>query len=156
MRKLTELAIVRSFSAPAVRYPPDPRALFVLAMCVVSGVPLIFANATPQSIVAQLEAPYIVAWGIMLTGGAGLTLVGALRQSVNGVIAEQVGSVALGFACVIFAFAIYGFVRWEGAIVMLLLFGFGLASIWRWGQLQAYLNGIEKIAEAVRDAESGE
>ena len=145
----------RSFTAPAVRYPPDPRALFLLVMCVISGVPLIFADATPQSIMSQLDDPLIVTWGVMLTGGALLTLIGALRQSVNGVIAEQVGSVSLGFACLIFAGAIYGYTRWAGAVVMLLLFGFGIACLWRYGQLWAYLRDVEALAQQVRD-ESGE
>lgn len=141
----------RSFTAPAVRYPPDPRALFVLFMCVVSGLPLVFANATPRSILAQMDDIAIVAWGIMLTGGSLLTLVGMMRQTVNGVIAEQVGSVALGFACVIFAFAIYGYVRWEGAVTMLLVFGLGISCWWRFGQLVAYLNGIERLAQDLKD-----
>jgi hypothetical protein len=138
-------------TSPAVRYPPDPRAIFLLAMCMVSGVPLVFANATPQSIVAQLDPPWVVAWGIMLTGGAGSTLVGSLRQSVNGVIAEQVGSVALGFACLIFAGAIYGYVRWAGALVMLLIFGLGIACLWRYAQLVAYLKAVEHLAQEIRD-----
>lgn len=145
----------RNFTAPAVRYPPDPRAVFLLIMCVISGFPLIFADATPQSIVSQLDDPLIVAWGVMLTGGALVTLIGAMRQTVNGIIAEQVGSVSLGFACIIFAGAIYGYTRWSGSIVMLLVFGLGLASLWRYGQLRAYLRDVEALAQEVRD-ESGE
>ena len=151
MPKRAWYAARRSFTAPAVRYPPDPRAVFVLALCVASGVPLIFANATPGSIAAQLDPPLVVTWGIMLTVGALVTLVGALRQTVNGVIAEQVGSIALGFACVIYALAIWATVRWVGAVPMLFLFGFGVASIWRFGQLQAYLHAVESLAQKIRD-----
>lgn len=144
----------RSITAPAVRYPPDPRALFLLGMCVLSGFPLIFANATPQSIVAQIDDDWVViAWGLMLTGGALLTLIGALRQTVNGVVAEQVGSVALGCACLIFAGAIFGYVRWNGSVTMLLVFGLGVASLWRWGQLVAYMRAVETIAQELRDEE---
>lgn len=161
MPKRLWYAVRRSITAPAVRYPPDPRALFLLAMCVLSGVPLMFANATPQSVVAQLQdsphggKAWVVVWGIMLTGGAALTLLGALSQTVNGVIAEQVGSVALGFACIIFAGAIYGYVGWAGAVVMLLILGFGLASWWRFGQLVAYLKAVEHMAQVIRDDEAG-
>lgn len=142
---------VRNFTTPAVRYPPDPRALFLLLMCVISGVPLMFANATPRSIVAQLDDPWVVGWGIALVGGSLLTLVGALRQTVNGVLAEQVGSVALGFACLIFAAGIAGYTGWSGSVVALLVFGFGIASLWRWGQLHAYLHAVETIAQEIRD-----
>lgn len=147
----------RSFRAPAVRYPPDPRVLFLLGMCVVSGVPLIFADATPVSILSEITDDWvIVAWGLMLTLGSLCTLLGALRQSVNGVIAEQVGSVSLGFACIIFAGAIYGYTHWRGAVVMLLLFGFGVACLWRWGQLQAYLADVESLAQEIRDEQAGQ
>ena len=144
----------KAFSTPAVRYPPDPRALFVLMLCVVSGVPLIFANATPGSIASQLPAPAIVAWGIMLAGGSLLSLLGTMRQTVNGVIVEQVGSVALGFACVIYAGAIWAKVQWLGSVPMFFLLAFGLASFWRWGQLQAYLRAVEIQAQQIREVEA--
>ena len=146
----------RSFRAPAVRYPPDPRVLFLLGMCVISGVPLVLADATPQSIMAQIpDAWVVVAWGLMLTLGALLTLIGTMKQSVNGIIAEQVGSVAVGFSCIIFAGAIYGYTHWRGAVVMLLVFGLGVACLWRWGQLQATLNDAEALAQEIRDEQAG-
>ena len=151
MPKRVIRAAYRSFRAPAVRYPPDPRVLFLLLMCVISGIPLIFADATPRSILSQITDTWvIVVWGIMLTGGALLTLLGTMRQSVNGVIAEQVGSVSLGFSCIIFAGAIFGYTRWAGSVVMLLVFGLGVACLWRWGQLQAYLTDVETLAQEIR------
>lgn len=156
MPKRIALAAIRGFNTPAVRYPPDPRALFLLAMCVVSGVPLIFANATPGSINAQLDLPMIIAWGVMLSGGALLSLVGSLRQTINGIITEQVGSVALGFACLIYAGAVWLTVRWAGAVLICLIIGLSGASFWRWGQLQAFLHQTEKLAREIRDDEAGE
>lgn len=141
----------RSITAPAVRYPPDPRALFLLVMCVISGVPLIFADAAPRSVVAQLDDPWVVAWGVLLVGGAAVTLWGALRQTVNGVIAEQVGSVGLGAACLIFAVAVFGYTGWSGSVAGLLILGFGIASLWRFGQLVGYLRAVEHIAQEIRD-----
>jgi hypothetical protein len=154
MPKRILYAVRRSLTAPAVRYPPDPRALFLLAMCVVSGAPLIFADATPQSILARLDDPWVVVWGIMLTGGAAVTLWGTLRQSVNGIIAEQVGSMSLGFACLIFAGAIAGYAGWSGSVVALLVLGFGVACLWRFGQLVSYLKAVEHIAQEIRDDEA--
>lgn len=153
MPKRLVRAVLRSFTAPAVRYPPDPRALFVLVLCVFVGGPLIFANATPGTIAAQLPTPAVVAWGIMLSGGALLSIVGALRQTVNGVITEQVGSVGLGFACVIYAGAIWAAVQWAGSVPMFILFALGSASIVRYFQLRAYLRTVEQIAADARMAE---
>jgi hypothetical protein len=156
MPKRILYAVRRSVTAPAVRYPPDPRALFLLAMCVISGVPLVFADAAPRSVVANLDDPWVIAWGVMLVGGAGLTLWGALRQTVNGVIAEQVGSVGLGFACLIFSLAVFGYNGWAGSVAALLILGFGLASLWRWGQLVAYVKSIEKATREMREEATGE
>lgn len=152
MPKRVLIAAMRNFSTPAVRYPPDPRALFVLLLCVVVGVPLIFANATPSSIVSQLDDPLVVAWGIMLSGGSLLTLVGAIRQTPGGVVLEQVGSVALGVACLLYAGAIWVAVGTPGLVPMAITSAFGAASLWRWGQLQAYLHATEKLAEEIRQA----
>ncbi len=154
MPKRIARTVRRIFTTPAVRYPPDPRALFVLVLCVVSGVPLIFANATPGSIASQLPSPAIVAWGIMLAGGSLLSLLGTIRQTVNGVIVEQVGSVALGFACLIYAGAIWTVVQWQGSVPMFFLLAFGLASFWRWGQLQGYLRSVEVQAQEIRAVEA--
>lgn len=150
MPKRVALAALRNFTTPAVRYPPDPRALFVLLLCVVVGVPLVFANATPSSIAAQLDPPLVVAWGLMLSGGSLMTLLGAVRQSPGGVILEQVGSVALGVACLLYGGAIWVSVGVVGVVPLGIVAAFGLASLWRWGQLQAYLRNTEKLAEEIR------
>lgn len=151
MPKRVYFAARRSFRTPAVRYPPDPRALFVLVLCVVVGVPLVFADATPASIAAQMDDWLVVAWGIMLSGGSLVTLVGTARQSPWGVIAEQVGSVALGVACLLYGGAILLTVQLTGLLPAGIVFAFGTASIWRWGQLQAYLHGTEKLAQEIRE-----
>lgn len=143
--------ITRSFTAPAVRYPPDPRALFLLVLLVIVGVPLIFANATPGTVADQLDTPWVVAWGIMLSGGSLVSLVGAVRQTAGAVIAEEVGSVALGFACLIYAGAIWGKVQWAGSVPMFILFALGGASIVRYFQLRAYLKAVEHLAQEIRD-----
>ena len=151
MPKRLALAVLRSFTTPAVRYPPDPRALFVLVLCVIVGVPLVLANATPGTIAAQLDPAWVVIWGVMLSVGSLLTLVGTFKQNVNGIIIEQVGSVAVGFACLIYALAIWFQVRWAGAVPMVIVLGWGWSCFWRWGQLQAYISKAQRVADQIRD-----
>lgn len=143
-------AVIRSFSAPAARYPPDPRALFVLGLCVVVGVPLIFADATPGTIASKLDDTWVVVWGVMLSAGSLVTLLGVIRQSVNGILFEQVGSVAVGFACLIYATAIWLSVQWAGAVPAVIVLGWGLSCFWRWYQLQRLMVNTEKLATEVR------
>jgi|SRR6266705_2800855 len=146
MPKRVVFAALRSFTTPAARYPPDPRAVFILALCVISGVPLIFASATPGSIASQLNATWVVIWGVMLTLGALVNLIGTLRLDVNGVILEQIGSVAVGGASVLYAVAIFTTVQWKGAVPAAIILGLGVSCFWRYGQLQALLHRAEKAA----------
>lgn len=145
-------SLAATFNAPAVRYPPDPRALFVLTMCVFVGVPLIFANATPGSIAEQIDDDWVlIVWGVLLSAGSLVTLVGMARQSVNGILFEQVGSIAVGVACLIYATAIWFAVKWVGSVPMVIILGWGASCFWRWWQLQRLMISTEQIVSEIRD-----
>lgn len=153
MPKRIVRGVLRGFTTPAARYPADPRAVFVLMLCVVSGVPLVFANATPGSIESQLDKFWVVVWGILLTLGALTTLIGTFKMDVDGIILEQVGSVAVGGATLIYAGAILATVGLAGSVPAGITLGFGLACFWRWGQLQGLLRRAERAASDARDDE---
>jgi hypothetical protein len=140
-------AALRSFRTPAARYPADPRAVWVMALFVLSGILLVFVGATPGSINAQLDPVWVVIWGLMLVLGALTTLVGIAKLDTDGILLEQVGSVSMGGACVVYAGAIFGTVGWAGSVPALVVGGFGLASFWRWGQLQALISQGKRAAE---------
>lgn len=146
MPKRIVRAAFRSFKTPAARYPADPRAVFVLAACVAAGLPLVFAGATPGSVAAQLDRFWVVVWGAMLAVGALMSLIGTLRMDVNGIILEQIGSVSVGGATVIYGSAIVAQVQWAGSVPAAIVFGWGLSCFWRWGQLQALLHKAEQAA----------
>jgi hypothetical protein len=160
MPKRIYFTAVRSLNTPAARYPADPRAVFILAACVISGFPLIFTDATPGTIAAQLDRTWVVIWGVMLTVGALTNLIGTLRTDVNGIILEQVGSVAVGGATVVHSGAIIAQVGWQGTVPAAIILGLGLSCFWRWGQLQALMRAAENIATEVRqeleDEEDGD
>ena len=149
--KKASSAVARIFAIPAARYPPDPRALFVLSLCVIVGFPLIFADATPGTIAAQLDSTWVVIWGLMLSVGSLVTLIGVMQQSVNGIIIEQIGSVAVGFACLIYAVAIWLQVSWAGAVPTVIVLGWGASCFWRWFQLQRLMMNAEHVATEVRE-----
>jgi hypothetical protein len=153
MPKRVFRSVLATFSAPAARYPPDPRALFVLNLCVLIGVPLIFGNAAPGSIASKLDQPWVITWGVMLSAGSLVALMGVARQSVNGILFEQIGSVAVGFACVIYATAIAFSVGWSGLAPLVIVLGWGSSCLWRWFQLQRLMVNTERI---VREAHEDE
>lgn len=142
--------LLRHVMIPAARYPLDPRAVFILGLSIMAGVPLLFSDATPGSIEHLLPGWAVIMWGIALVFGAALTLFGMSRQTVDGIIAEQIGSVIVGCAAIIYSFATL-LSNGEGAVYSFaVIFGYGLSSLWRYGQLQALLTQTKKIVDEVK------
>lgn len=134
----------------ASRYPADPRAIFILALLILIGLPLIIVGARPDSVAALLPRWGAALWGFALVGGSITTLYGMSKQTVDGVITEQIGSVATGVASLIYAVCI-GFIGGETALVAAAYAtGFGLSCFWRWGQLQVWLYESKLVVDAHR------
>ena len=130
----------RLLPKPASRYPADPRAVFILILCIVSGLPLILTDIEPGSLESLMPTWGIVLWGLALVSGAGCALWGMSRQTVDGILVEQVGSVIVGCASIIYSAAILLVVGSSGLVSGGIVFGWGLSCFWRWLQLQALVN----------------
>jgi len=145
---------------PAARYPADPRAVFVLGLAVISGFPLLISgNLEAGSLEEQLPHWGVMLWGAALLFGSLLTLAAMTRQTVNGIILEQIGSVTVGAATLFYSGIIIYTLGRSGSPAIPFILGFGLSCFWRWGQLQALL-GIEyekkMLAEAITRARGPE
>lgn len=140
---------------PAARYPADPRAVFILSLCVITGLPMLFLHLEPGSISALIPHWAAFVWGFCLVFGAGLTLAGMSKDSIEGILAEQIGSVVVGCATVFYSataiFAVGVSALWAAAIML----GWGLSCFWRWGQLQALIQKSFHIVEFIRKEDSG-
>lgn len=125
---------------PAARYPADPRAVFILAVSVFAGLTALALKVAPQSLEALLPTWGLITWGVSLTIGSALTLIGMAFQSVNGVVTEQLGSVIVGAAVIFYS----GLAFWSVGISSIqsvgIILAWGLACLVRWAQLQALLN----------------
>lgn len=135
----------------ASRYPVDPRAVFILSLAIVAALPLIITGARPESIEALLPRWAVVLWGISLLAGAAVTLAGMSRQTVDGIITEQVGSVLTGFATIIYGVTLFSVGEVEALLTCSFVWGFGISCFWRWAQLQTLLNESQEIVDAARD-----
>ena len=132
--------IWRFIFKPAARYPADPRAVFILALSVFSGFGAIIADAAPETLEATLPRWGVILWGALLVGGSLATLGGMLFQSVNGIIIEQIGSVAVG-ATTVFYSVLALYVIGQSAIQPVgIILAWGLSCFIRWIQLQALIN----------------
>lgn len=143
---------------PAARHPVDPRAVFVLVLCLVSGIPLLLGVTDPGSIERTLPHWALLLWGGGLVLGALTTLAGMSRQTAGGVIAEQIGSVTVGAATLFYGSIILlnaASPKGDGITGSTLLgagiiFAWGAANLWRWFQLQSYLKHAQAKATALR------
>lgn len=137
---------------PAARYPVDPRALFVLILCIVAGIPLLSGVAEPGSIEQTLPSWAIIIWALGLVIGASVTLGGMSQQTLKGALLEQVGSVAVGVATIYYgAVIMYIAPGLSGLLPASIVVGWGAANIWRWFQLRAYIG-----QEIARHTEGGD
>jgi hypothetical protein len=94
---------MRAFFKPAARYPADPRAVFILALSVFSGLTAVALGAAPDTLESLLPEWAVLAWGILLTVGSAITLTGMAFQSLNGILIEQIGSVIVGAAALYYS-----------------------------------------------------
>lgn len=137
----------RMIFKPAARYPADPRAVFILALSVFSGATSLALNVAPNSLESFLPEWGVILWGALLTLGSVITLGGMAFQSVNGIIAEQIGSVMVGATTVFYSVLVLTFVGPDAISAIGIILAWGLACFIRWIQLQILINSAHKRAQ---------
>lgn len=139
---------------PAARYPADPRAVFLLVLSVFTGLTALAVDAAPQTLNSVLPHWAVLLWGILLVVGSVVTLVGMAYQSVNGVVLEQIGSVAVGVTTVYYSILALWVAGVDAAQPVGIILAWGVACLIRWVQLQALLREADRAAlmnAALRD-----
>lgn len=129
---------------PAARYPADPRAVFILALSVFAGITALALEAAPESLEALLPRWAVVAWGCLLVAGSVTTLTGMAFQTVNGIVLEQIGSVAVGATTVFYSGIAFYVVGPDALQSVGIVLAWGLACFIRWGQLQVLIHDAMK------------
>jgi hypothetical protein len=111
-----------------------PFQTFLLGLCVISGVPLAFGERTASSISALLPGWMAVGWGVSLSLGALVALVGSYWPRTSYATAltlERVGLVIVGPAAVVYACVIFIYGGWGGATAGLITLAFGASALQR-------------------------
>lgn len=125
---------------PAARYPADPRAVFILALSVFTGIIALVREQGPESLESALPTWGVLVWGVLLSIGSGLTLLGMSRQSVNGIITEQVGSVIVAATTIFYSIVAFMQIGLGAVQAVGIILAWGLSCVLRWFQLQSLLN----------------
>lgn len=134
----------RMIFKPAARYPADPRAVFILALSVFSGITTLAIKAAPESLEAVLPHWGVIFWSLSLTLGSIVTLTGMVFQSMNGIILEQVGSVMVGATTVFYSALAIWVIGPDSIQSVSIILAWGLACFVRWIQLQVLIHSALK------------
>lgn len=135
---------------PAARYPADPRAVFILALSVFGGLTALALQVAPESLDALMPHWGLVVWGAILTAGSAIALGGMAFQTVNGIIAEQIGSVMVGAATIFYSGVALYFVGPTSIQSLIIVMAWGIACLIRWVQLQVLIHSSVKRAQKVQ------
>lgn len=119
--------------ADPLRAGRHPFQTFMLALCVASGIPLLFGRSNAGSINELLPSWLAVAWGVSLTVGAAVGLAGSYWRGsyANALTAERVGLILVGTAALIYGSLIFVFAGFTGAVAGCVTFGFGASCLRR-------------------------
>jgi len=138
----------------ASRYPADPRAVFILALSVFSGITALALDAGPGTLEALLPRWAVIAWGLILVMGSVTTLIGMVFQTLEGIIAEQIGSVMVA-AATLFYSCIVILIVGDAAIQNVgIIAGWGIACAIRWWQLQRLIRQTYRKVQRARFEEA--
>lgn len=132
---------------PAARYPADPRAVFILALSVFSGITALALNAAPDTLNATLPPWAVFGWGLLLAGGSATALVGMLRQTIGGIILEQVGCVMVAATTVFYSGIVFWLLGFAAVQSVGIILAWGLSCGLRWIQLQVLINNAASRAK---------
>jgi len=110
-----------------------PFQTFMLALAVISGLPLILGHPQPRSIEATLPPWLATTWGVMLFGGAVVALLGSywLGNYANALTIERIGLLVVGGAACLYGLTLLLVLGPSTAVAAGIVLGFGLASLKR-------------------------
>ncbi len=131
-----------------------PFETYLLALAVVSGVPLIFGGGNSRTIDASLPPTLVVVWGVMLTVGSSMALVGSYwrGRQITGLVLERAGLVGVGGAAIVYAVAALLAVGSDALFSSCITAGFGAACFAQARRIALRI----ATAIAVHDAEDDE
>lgn len=118
-----------------------PFQTYLLALCSIAGVPLIFGRTNSGSVEELLPGAVAIGWGFVLCVGALVALVGSYwpirgdkldpRSYATALTIERVGLAFVGPGALVYAAIIVLVAGWSGVFVAAITAGFGWAAVRR-------------------------
>lgn len=127
----------------------SPFQLYLVGLVLVGGLGIV-TNTSNNAITQAMGEPYATIWGLFLTLGGILILLGIYwpKDAITGLIIERAGLVALGGASLIWSILVVWRVHLNGLFSALLTFGLFLACLAQWWWIDQNVN---RVIKAVND-----
>lgn len=127
---------------------------FVMVLCVVVAVPIIFGTAPKPGSIAHMHPTWFgYLWAITLAIGALIILFSYLvRERVMAIIIEQFGSILLGMAGLLYGFTIL-ILNWDsgGSTAGVIVLGFSLTRLWQARRYQKFLQKVREVVDLAKE-----
>ena len=127
----------------------SPFQLYLVSLVLLAGIG-ITTNVNRNTITESMGEPYSTFWGLFLTIGGALVLIGIYwpTTSNTGLVIERSGLVALGGASLIWSILVIYKTHTVGLFSALLTFGLFLACAAQWFWIEKNVN---RVVKAIND-----
>lgn len=125
-------------------YPRHGLVVYLLCLCVLSGVTLLLGEPAAGTLEAALDRQIVLGWASLLTLGAGSALAGMFWPGDvrTGLLVKRLGYVALTFAATIYALVIISTFQREALLIGGILLGFAYACFHTWRRVNQRIREI--------------
>lgn len=119
--------------ADPIRAGRHPFQVYILGLCVVSGVPVVAGLATPSSLERALPPWLVFTWSLFLLVGAAVALIGVYwpRSVLTALTTERIGLALVGVAAYIYGPLLFVRLSWPGLLAAVIIVAFGGSCIRR-------------------------
>lgn len=128
--------------------PParHPDTVFLLALCLFSGILQLLGGARSNSIATLLPFWLTASWAALLVIGAATTLAGVFwRYRITGLLLELAGRVCFAPAALIYGGAVIVVAGPSGILAAGPFVGFAASSLWRVRQIHAAIGEVRDV-----------
>lgn len=144
--------ILKVGDATVVLPGKSPDEIFLMVLCLVAAIPILFGVAPPPgSINSLLPNAAVIIWSAILVIGALTVLASfAFKDRVTGMIVKQFGSMCLGVAAATYSIGLF-LTSYEkgGSFSAAIIMGFALARFAQFRSYQKTLNKVSKVRALV-------
>lgn len=146
---------MRVFSRVGREGGPGPFEFIIMLFLAFGGTSTITHLGSPSSITRVLDEPILIIWGILLSVGSIVALIGIIWpwRETTALVVEQIGLIAVAGASLIYAVVLLSQLNsiMGASVLTAFVGGFGIAAIWRAIQIGFRQRAIIRLSKEMTD-----